>query len=192
VKSSATTSALWLCELNKIREHTHLSGQAMKFEPRSRDPLTRGQRSALMANVRPTGNRSTEVALASAFRRAGITGWRRHVKVRCDALRSVRLAAQAATLKPRYTYPDFVFRRQKIAVYVDGCFWHGCPRHGTRPTNNRLFWRMKIASNMARDSRVNESMRKAGWTVMRIWEHSVKTQPAACARRICRAIAASR
>ena len=158
---------------------------------RTRDPLSPGQRSRLMAKVRPRGNKSTEVALTHAFRHAGLTGWRRHMRVKCNALRPGTRATQAVNAKPGYTYPDFVFPRLKIAVYVDGCFWHGCPQHRTTPTHNSGFWRTKLASNRARDSRVTASLRKAGWTVIRIWEHSVKAHPAICARRVHRAITTS-
>jgi DNA mismatch endonuclease (patch repair protein) len=157
----------------------------------TRDLLTAQQRSRLMARVGPRGNRSTEGALANAFRRAGITGWRRHVRVRVDGDRPCTQGASAVRVKSRYTYPDFVFPRYRIVVYVDGCFWHACPRHRTAPTHNSEFWSAKLASNKARDARVNAALRRAGWTVIRIWEHSVKAQPATCARRVHRAIATS-
>jgi DNA mismatch endonuclease (patch repair protein) len=157
----------------------------------TRDPLTSRQRSRLMAKIRPTGNRSTEGALAVAFRRAGVKGWRRHVRVRLNTTRSRTRPSHAEGAQARYTCPDFIFPRLRVAVYVDGCFWHGCPQHGTAPTQNSIFWREKLASNRARDSRVTASLRKAGWTVVRIWEHSVKTRPATCVRRVRRALAAS-
>ena len=70
--------------------------------------------------------------------------------------------------------PDFVFPRLHAAVFVDGCFWHGCPRHATQPKTNAKFWRDKIAANQARDRRVNRALRKRGWKVVRIWEHELR------------------
>ena len=61
----------------------------------------------------------------------------------------------------------------KWAVFVDGCFWHGCPKHGTQPKSNAAFWRKKIAGNKSRDRRVNDALRKLGWKVTRIWEHEL-------------------
>ena len=59
-------------------------------------------------------------------------------------------------------------------MFVDGCFWHGCPRHGTKPKTNAAFWRDKIATNRARDRRVNRALRKRDWMVVRIWEHELR------------------
>jgi len=70
--------------------------------------------------------------------------------------------------------PDFVFTRTRIAVFVDGCFWHGCPRHGTLPATNRQFWQLKMAGNVAPDRRVNAQLAAAGWQVVRIWEHQIE------------------
>jgi len=70
--------------------------------------------------------------------------------------------------------PDLVFRKQKTVVFVDGCFWHRCPEHFIKPANNADFWIKKIQSNVDRDCRVNSDLEKAGWKVMRIWEHDLK------------------
>ena len=64
-------------------------------------------------------------------------------------------------------------RTGKLAVFVDGCFWHGCPRHFIKPRNNAAFWRRKIAANRARDRLVNRTLRAMDWTVLRIWEHEL-------------------
>jgi DNA mismatch endonuclease (patch repair protein) len=72
--------------------------------------------------------------------------------------------------KPRRT-ADIVFTRWRIAIFVDGCFWHGCPIHGTRPKSNAAFWREKIAVNVARDEDTNHRLEELGWLVVRIWEH---------------------
>lgn len=132
------------------------------------DFLTPKQRSALMATVRSRGNRTTEVALAILLRRYGITGWRRH--------------------QPLPGRPDFIFRNARLAVFVDGCFWHGCPIHGRTPTTRRTHWRKKLEANRARDRRVGCELRKRGWRVLRIWEHSL--HPRAALRTIGRLLRA--
>ena len=66
---------------------------------------------------------------------------------------------------------DLVFGPTKVAVYVDGCFWHSCPEHGTMPRSNEEFWQEKLGRNRARDAAVNEALAAAGWTVVRVWEH---------------------
>lgn len=75
--------------------------------------------------------------------------------------------------------PDFVFRHLRVALFVDGCFWHGCPKHATQPKTNAAFWRDKIAANRARDRRVTRVLRALGWRVLRIWEHELRrrTEP---------------
>jgi len=70
--------------------------------------------------------------------------------------------------------PDFVFLKLKLALFVDGCFWHGCPKHGTQPKGNRAFWKKKFAINKARDLLVARTLRRAGWGVLRIWEHTLQ------------------
>lgn len=76
---------------------------------------------------------------------------------------------------------DLVFGPAKVAVYVDGCFWHSCPEHGTMPRSNEAFWQAKLTRNQERDAAVNEALAKAGWTVVRIWEHE---ENAAAADRV--------
>jgi DNA mismatch endonuclease (patch repair protein) len=66
-----------------------------------------------------------------------------------------------------------VFPRLRLAVFVDGCFWHACPWHATKPRNNAAFWREKLAANQARDRKVNRALRAAGWRVLRLWEHDL-------------------
>lgn len=133
------------------------------------DRWSREKRSRVMASVRPSGNRSTEVALAEAFRRYGITGWRRHLPIRA-AERTIR--------------PDFVFQRSRLVVFVDGCFWHQCPLHATQPITRRAYWLPKLESNKARDRKINRDLRRLGWTVLRIWEHSVRQDPDKCVHRV--------
>lgn len=104
-------------------------------------------------------NRSTdtkpEVALRSALHRRGLR-FRKHSVIVLDGMR-IR--------------PDIVFPRQKVAVFVDGCFWHGCPIHGQIPKRNREFWEQKLERNAARDYTQSSALQDAGWTVIRAWEH---------------------
>jgi DNA mismatch endonuclease, patch repair protein len=73
------------------------------------------------------------------------------------------------TLRPR---PDIVFTRSRVAVFVDGCFWHSCPEHrGTTPKTNSDYWEPKLARNVERDREYDDALRAAGWTVIRVWEH---------------------
>jgi DNA mismatch endonuclease (patch repair protein) len=75
--------------------------------------------------------------------------------------------------------PDIVFTRRRLAVFIDGCFWHRCPEHGTSPRANTHYWAPKLERNVARDQRVDQALRVAGWTVLRIWEHVVPAEAAA-------------
>jgi len=79
--------------------------------------------------------------------------------------------------------PDFVFAKSKVAVLVDGCFWHGCPRHSNMPANNKAFWARKLGINRERDRLVNRMLRKEGWRVVRFWEHELR-EPGACIRKL--------
>ena len=78
---------------------------------------------------------------------------------------------------------DIAFTRRKVAVQVDGCFWHGCPEHGTMPGRNSEWWRWKIAKNQARDRDTDEKLEALGWTVIRIWEHESPDDAAAAIAR---------
>lgn len=121
-----------------------------------RDPLTKAGRSELMSKVRSKGNKSTEEAVAATLFRNRIRGWLRHPR---------NVAGQ----------PDFYFPRQKLAVFVDGCFWHACPACARRtPQTRRAFWRRKIEGNRRRDERVRRKLRASGCHSMRIWEHEVR------------------
>jgi len=133
------------------------------------DRLTVAQRSALMSKVRARGNATTELALARVLRTEGLAGWRRH-----------RLLVGGRGAPAWKVRPDFVFPLRRWAVFVDGCFWHGCPRHGTRPAGNAAFWRRKFVANRARDRRNTRQLRSAGWRVLRLWEHELR--PSARAR----------
>jgi DNA mismatch endonuclease (patch repair protein) len=99
--------------------------------------------------------------------------------------RGLRYRIDTGPLKSLRCRADIVFRRQKVAVFVDGCFWHGCPEHGTSPRTNATYWSAKIARNIERD-RFNETeLSAAGWDVVRVWEHEA---PGDAADRIARAL----
>lgn len=126
------------------------------------DPYTRAQRSALMVRVRGRG----EGALADVLRAQGWSGWRRQQAVRgCDA--------QGEPFRVRL---DFVYQLRRLVIFVDVCFWHGCPRHGTKPKGNAAFWRAKFRRNIARDRRDMRNLRRAGWNVVRLWEHELRAK----------------
>ncbi len=155
------------------------------------DVFTKEKRSQVMSLIRGRGNKETELALAKLLRAAGITGWRRHVGLRVERLRvegrntSPRLySRRAERVRVR---PDFTFREERVVIFVDGCFWHGCPKHATMPANNRAFWLKKLTGNKARDRLVTHALRHNGWRVLRIWEHELtrKNQPR-CVGRIRR------
>lgn len=87
--------------------------------------------------------------------------------------------------------PDFVFREQKLAVFVDGCFWHGCPRCYRAPKSNKEYWGSKVTRNRERDRRVVESLECEGWKTVRIWEHEVVEDPASTVKTILSALSAA-
>jgi len=107
--------------------------------------------------------------------------------------RAVRSAVHALGLRFRKQYKiqttersvrvDFAFPRQRIAVFVDGCYWHSCPAHGTKPVKNTHYWTAKLRRNVERDVLVNRSLAKEGWRVLRIWEHESPVQAASCVQK---------
>jgi len=133
------------------------------------DVFSRQKRSEIMSRVKSRGNAATEQRLIRFFKQYGVTGWRRRHSL--------------------FGQPDFVFPKLRVAVFVDGCFWHSCPQHCTWPTSNRLFWLAKLARNRARDRLVNRTLRNAGWRVLRIWQHELlRGNQARLARKIPRFI----
>lgn len=137
------------------------------------DVFDRTKRSAVMAKIRGTGNRSTELTMVRGFRSAHVTGWRRHVTFtfRVQAPTGSVAAANTQVVKVR---PDFIFRSERVAIFVDGCFWHRCPLHSKVPESNRSFWEPKLQANVARDRRATRLLRDAGWSVLRVWEHELR------------------
>lgn len=150
------------------------------------DIFNKQKRSDVMSRIRSAGNEATELRLIRIFRAHGINGWRRGC-----VIRGPRTEGRGLT-KPFAVRPDFVFPKMKAAVFVDGCFWHGCPKHATQPRTNANFWREKIAGNRARDRRVNRTLRADGWTVVRVWEHELlRRDEAKLVRRLNRTLGRS-
>lgn len=116
-------------------------------------PLTDAVTSARMARQRRTGT-APETALRTELHRRGL-----------------RYFVDRAPLPGLRRRADLVFPRRKVAVYVDGCFWHRCPEHATYPKNNAEWWAEKLAGNVARDRDTDARLAAAGWLVVRIWEH---------------------
>jgi DNA mismatch endonuclease (patch repair protein) len=121
-----------------------------------------------MQAVKGRGNATTELKMVAILRGSTITGWRRH-----QALPG---------------HPDFLFRAERVAVFVDGCFWHGCPKCYRAPRDRAEYWAKKIAGNRQRDRRVSAELRIAGWRVVRVWEHAMKREQTV-ASRLRRALA---
>lgn len=130
------------------------------------DVFTKEKRSEVMSRIKGKGNKDTELAMIQILRSNNISGWRRN---------------QAVLGKP-----DFIFPKQKVALFVDGCFWHGCPVHANMPKNNAEFWKKKLQANKDRDKFVTRELRKIGWKVIRIWEHELKV-PAKVAAKVAKA-----
>jgi DNA mismatch endonuclease (patch repair protein) len=141
------------------------------------DVVSKRKRSEMMAAVRAHGNRTTEQALKCIFRTHGITGWRsQHIISLNAASGSAGRTSRSAAVRP-----DFAFRSKRVVVFVDGCFWHRCPRHYRTPKTNRRFWDTKTRLNKARDIRVHRALRNLGWRVIRLWEHEIRLSPDMCA-----------
>ena len=119
------------------------------------DIFAKRKRSDIMSRIKGRGNVATELRLIELFKMYGIRGWRRKY--------------------PAFGKPDFVFRMERVAVFVDGDFWHGHPTKGQMPATNRDFWTAKILRNKKRDRLVNLTLRKRGWTVVRIWQSDLNS-----------------
>lgn len=116
------------------------------------------KRSRIMSRIRSNGNYTTEVRFIQMMRRYKIAGWRRRTK-----------------LPGR---PDFVFTKYKLAVFIDGDFWHGNPKKFRIPKSNCDYWQQKIEGNRNRDREVNKQLKGLGWRVVRIWESSLNDEEA--------------
>ncbi|RQZ49630.1 DNA mismatch endonuclease Vsr [Burkholderia cepacia] len=123
---------------------------------------TTPQRSRIMSAIRGRDNVSTERRLMRILRSHQISGWRRHMKLPGS--------------------PDFAFPSAHVAVFVHGCFWHGCPRCYKEPRSNVEYWREKIVRNKKRDAKVARQLRLRGWSVLTFWEHSLGNAGAVSAR----------
>lgn len=132
------------------------------------DVFTKTKRSAVMACIRGRENKTTELFFSRLLRASKVAGWRRH-----------------QDLPGR---PDFVFVMQHVAVFVDGCFWHGCPRCYRQPKTRVKYWMEKVAGNKRRDIRVARRLRSMGWAVLRIRECRLQKNPEACLRKILKAL----
>ncbi len=124
------------------------------------DNLSPEDRKKNMSRIRSRGNRSTERRLRSSLIGAGVAGFKLH---------DTSLPGK----------PDFSFAYEKVAVFVDGCFWHGCPTCYVRPKSRQSYWDEKLAKNKARDVRSNSKLEEMGWKSVRIWEHTIKNPPEA-------------
>ncbi len=120
------------------------------------DVFDKDKRSQIMRSVKSRNTKSTELTMIKLLKENHITGWRRtyHVK----------------------GHPDFVFLDKRIAIFVDGCFWHGHDCRNTRPNDHYEYWQKKRSSNIQRDKEITERFQKRGWTVIRIWECELKKQ----------------
>lgn len=133
------------------------------------DRISREQRSKVMARVRHSGT-GPELLLRKALWGSGLR-YRLKTKVRLPGT------------------PDIIFPGARVVVFVDGCFWHGCPLHGSIPKSHVNFWASKIARNKARDSDVDAKLIRAGWRVVRLWEHQIRDSLSTCVDAVRNAIA---
>jgi DNA mismatch endonuclease, patch repair protein len=118
------------------------------------DTFSKTERSRIMSRVKSKNNKSTELRFISIIKEKNIIGWRRNY--------------------PLIGKPDFVFPKQRIAVFIDGCFWHKCPKHCRMPSSNKEYWSQKIEKNRIRDGKTKKLLKEEGWLVIRIWEHEIK------------------
>lgn len=123
------------------------------------DVFSKEKRSQIMKCVKSSGNKSTEMKLIRFFNDHHITGWRRNYNVK--------------------GHPDFVFLEKRIAIFVDGCFWHGHDCRNTRPSENAEYWAKKRKRNIDHDREVTELFEDRGWVVIRIWECELKKKNSA-------------
>jgi DNA mismatch endonuclease (patch repair protein) len=119
------------------------------------DTFSKTERSRIMASVRSRNTKSTELRFISILKDKGISGWRRNY--------------------PLTGKPDFVFPCLRIAVFIDGCFWHGCQDHCRMPSSNVNYWHTKIEKNKNRDKKITKALKMKEWQAIRVWEHEIKS-----------------
>jgi DNA mismatch endonuclease Vsr len=141
----------------------------MSRRKKTTDFETTKQRSANMRAIRGTSNASTEWRFRSLLARNAVTGWRLH---------------EHSVLG----VPDFFFAKPSLAVFIDGCFWHGCPNCGHVPKSNKSYWIKKLARNRNRDRQINRELKRGGVKVLRIWECSLRKQPDTCLKKLLGAL----
>ena len=122
------------------------------------DVFSKEKRSDVMSKIHGSGNKDTEIAMIQIFKEFHIIGWKRKQKIMGK--------------------PDFTFWKQRVVVFVDGCFWHGCVLHSTTPKTNKGFWENKLSKNKERDIFVTQYLQEKGWKVIRVWEHDLKDHSA--------------
>lgn len=120
------------------------------------DRLNRASRSRVMSRNKSSGTKTTEWKFRSLLIRSGVKGW--------------KIGSRSGLPGS----PDFIFLRNRLAIFIDGCFWHGCFRCRSIPATNRAFWVAKIQRNKSRDKEVKRMLLDIGWSVVRIWEHELK------------------
>jgi len=129
------------------------------------DAISKRKRSEIMSKIRSSGTKA-EIALRCCL-------WRKGLRFR---VKSKLLGT-----------PDVVFPSKKLAIFVDGCFWHKCPKHFRCPKSKIDYWKPKIERNALRDKKISKALRKDGWKVLRFWEHDVNKKLAICVGKIRKA-----
>lgn len=172
--AAATPPVITYCDVNQhvrpgsVQRQRTRPGKHNDVRDRVTDRLTREHRSWLMSRVRGVDT-GPEVLLRQALWRRGVRGWRLH---RRDLPGT----------------PDLVFTRARLAVFVDGAFWHGHPRY-LREGRSGPYWDQKIEANRRRDRRSRSRLRRLGWRVVRIWDFEVRRSPATAAERVAQYLA---
>lgn len=118
------------------------------------DTFSKDERSKIMRSVKSSKNESTEIKMIGIFKENKIKGWKRNYTL--------------------FGNPDFVFPKQKVVVFTDGCFWHGHNCRNVNPSTNMNYWKKKISRNIKRDNLVNSVLSEKGWKIYRIWECEIK------------------
>lgn len=138
---------------------------------RGGDVFSKQKRSWVMSRIR--ADTWVELRFRRACWQAGIRGWRLHRRV--EGAR-----------------PDMLFARLRVAVFIDGCFWHGCPKCYQAPRNNAQFWRRKLTANRARDRAQSRKLRRQGWQVLRFWECDTERRTSWCIQQLRESLRSSR